>query len=465
MPEKSSTQISRGAREQYEKGVAALERNNLDYAIELLLGVVKSEPAFIAGRDALRKTALKKAGAATGLFKKLVSSAGSGPALAKAKFLVESQPLEALFIAEQVIAGDPRNNLAHDIFAQAAIAADLPRSAILSLEGMRQNSPSDKDISIRLTEAYTAIGQNDKAEGVFAALLRQYPNDPRLLEMAKNISAKRTLEEGGYENLADGKGTFRDILKDKGEATRLEQESRITKDAAQSTSLIEQYLARLETEPTNIKLLKNIAELCTQQKDYYRAIEYYNKIEAIPGAMDATLEQVRNDLIVRRYNQVIEQLDPALENYEEQKAAIVAERDSFLLTDCLSRVEKYPTDKAIRFELGLLYYNKGRIAEAQPEFQQAENAPNRRLQAMLYSALCMAARNMNEMAVRKLQSALKEKAGFDDEHKELLYTLGVVLEKLGKKEEAKNHFEQIYEVDMKFRDVAARVEGYHSGEG
>lgn len=465
MPEKSLTAIPKTVREQYEKGVFALERNNLDYAIELLLAVIKSEPAFLAGRDALRRAGSKKAGAATGLFKKFVSSAGSSPALAKAKFLVESQPLEALFIAEQVIAGDPRNNLAHDIFAKAALASDLPRSAILSLEAMRQDSPADKEVSIRLSEAYTAIGLNDKAESVLAALLRHHPNDPRLSEIAKNISAKRTLNEGGYESLADGKGSFRDILKDKGEANRLEQESRITKDATQSQNLIDQYLARLATDPGNLKLLKNIAELYAQQKDYYRAIEFYHKIEVIPGAMDATLEQARNEMIVRRYNQVIEQLDPAAENYEAQKAALVAERDSFILNDCIARVERFPTDKAIRYELGVLYFNLGRIADALPEFQQAENNPHRRIQAMLYSARCLAARNMNDMAARKLQNALKEKVGVDDERKELLYTLGCVLEKMGKKEEAMDQFKQIFEVDMKFRDVEERVNRYYSGQG
>jgi len=465
MPEKSLTEIPRTVREQYEKGVTALERNNLDYAIELLLAVMKSEPAFLAGRDALRRAAQKKAGEKTGLFKKLVSSAGSSPALAKAKFLVESQPLEALFVAEQVLAGDPRNNLAHDIFAQAAVAASLPRSAIFSLEALRQEAPADKNVSIRLSEAYSAIGLSEKAESVFTALLKHHPNDPRLSEMAKNISAKRTLNEGGYESIADGKGSFRDILKDKGEANRLEQESRITKDAAQSQNLIEQYQARLATEPGNLRLLKNIAELYAQQKDYYHAIEYYNQIEAIPGAFDAALEQVRNDMIVKRYNQVIEQIDPAAENYEEQKAAIAAERDAFILSDCLARVERYPTDKAIRFELGVLYFNQGRLQEALPEFQQAENNPHRRVQAMLYSARCMAARNMNDMAARKLQNALKEKQGFDDERKELLYTLGIVLEKMGKGDESIKQFMDIYEVDMKFRDVEERVNRHYSGQG
>ena len=464
MAEKSVSDIPRGVREQYEKGVTALERSNLDYAIELLLGVVKSEPAFLAGREALRKAGQKKAGASTGLFKKLVSSAGSGPALAKAKFLVESQPLEALFVAEQVIAGDPRNNLAHDIFAQAAVAADLPRSAILSLEAIRQESPADKGVSIRLSEAYTALGQNDKAESVFAALQRHHPNDPRLNEMAKNISASRTLNEGGYETLADGKGSYRNILKDKSESVRLEQESRINKDAAQSQNLLAQYEARLVTEPGNLKLLKNLAELCIQQKDYYRALDYYNQIEAIPGAFDSTLERDRNEVIVKRYNQVIEQLDPAAEDYEQQKVALAAQRDDFVLSDCQARIEKYPTDLAIRFELGVLYFNLGRIGEAIPEFQKAENNPHKRLQAMLYSARCFAARNMNDLAARKLQNALKEKVGFDDERKELLYTLGTVFEKMGKADDAIKQFLDIYEVDVSYRDVATRVDSHYAGQ-
>ena len=104
MPEKSLTDLPRGVREQFEKGVAALDRSNLDYAIELLLGVVKAEPGFLGGREALRRAAHRKAGEKTGLLKKLVSSAGSSPALARAKFLVESQPLEAMFLAEQVLA-------------------------------------------------------------------------------------------------------------------------------------------------------------------------------------------------------------------------------------------------------------------------------------------------------------------------------------------------------------------------
>lgn len=465
MPEKSLNEISKSLRDQYEKGLTAIERNNLDYAIDLLLTILKSEPEFLTCREALRKVGQKKAGAGAGLFKRIVSSAGSGPALAKAKFLVESQPLEALALTEQVIASDPRNNAAHDLFTRAAMAAELPRTAMLSLVAMWQESPQDKDISVRLADAYTAIGQFDKAEAVYESLMQHHPHDPEVAMKMKNASASRTLNSGGYEQMASGAGSFRAALKNAGEAKRLEQESRITKDGAQATSLLEEYEARIVNEPENLKLLKNIVDLLNQQKDHYRALEFYNRIEAIPGAMDAALERERFETIVKRYNQVIEQLDPAAADHEEQRTALITQRDEYILDECRKRVEKYPTDSANRFDLAVLYYNRGRIPEAIPEFQKAEGNPSKRLQAMVYSARCFAAQNKNDMAARKLQAVLKEKVGFDEERKDVIYTYGCVLEKMGKREESMDQFKLIYEVDVSYRDVSDRVDAYYASQG
>jgi hypothetical protein len=71
---------------------------------------------------------------------------------------------------------------------------------------------------------------------------------------------------------------------------------------------------------------------------------------------------------------------------------------------------------------------------------------------------------MNDLAARKLQEALKEKPVFDDEKKDLLYVLGTVFEKMAKREEAIEQFKQIYEVDIGYRDVAAKVDAYYSGQ-
>ena len=61
------------------------------------------------------------------------------------------------------------------------------------------------------------------------------------------------------------------------------------------------------------------------------------------------------------------------------------------------------------------------------------------------------------------QCTAKEKMTFDEEKKELIYTLGCVLEKTGKKQEAIEQFELIYATDIGYKDVAAKVDAFYSG--
>ena len=110
-------------------------------------------------------------------------------------------------------------------------------------------------------------------------------------------------------------------------------------------------------------------------------------------------------------------------------------------------MEKYPTDMGIRFEMGVLYFQAGKITEATAEFQKAQGNPHKRIAAMSYLAQCFSKRKMYDMAARKFQEAIKEKPGFDEEKKELVYNLGGVFESMGKKDEAIEQFKIIYEMD------------------
>jgi len=158
-------------------------------------------------------------------------------------------------------------------------------------------------------------------------------------------------------------------------------------------------------------------------------------------------------------------LDPNAPDYGDQVALIKAERDAFELNEAKKRVERYPTDLAIRFEYGELLFKAGKIGEAIGEFQKAQQNPSKRLQAMSFLGQCFARRNMNDLAARTLQNAIKEKPVFDDEKKDLIYLLGCVLEKMGKTEEAMDQFKQIYETDIGYRDVGAKVDAYYAAQG
>jgi len=458
MPEKKINELPPDLRRLYDKGVEAAQRENFDYATTLFCQVLQREPGLFEARKALRVAQTKRsAGVSTGFFKKMMSNAGSSPQIAKAKLALNKNPAEAMAIAEEVLNGDANNPFAHRIIIDAAHALGLPRTAVLSLETVVRIAPKDKALVIEFANVVAETGGNATvAEKFLDDLIRSSPYDPDLLQAQKNLSAHKILDEGGYNALSDGSGSFRDVLRNKDEAVSLEQEKRVQKTEDNTLGLIEEYETRLITEPNNLKLLRSLAELY--------ALALYDRIKNSELGGDASIDRAIADTIVRQFDFQISQLNPFDEGTAEKTAAITAEKISFQLAETQKRVEKYPTDLAIKFELGVLYFQAGNIGEAIAEFQKAQGNPHKRLAAMSYLAQCFAKRKMFDLAAKTLQNAIKEKPGFDEEKKDLTYQLGCVLESMGKKDEAIEQFKIIYEMDISYKDVSAKVDAFYGGQ-
>ena len=159
---------------------------------------------------------------------------------------LSKDPAEALKIAEQILNGDPHSSGAHKLVVEAATALELPKTAVLSLEILAANSPKDRDVAIKFANALADSGEAGRAEKILADLYRSFPTDNELAQALKDLSARKTLDEGGYEALADGSGSYRDILKDKEEAVSLEQQNRQVKTEDVAERLINEYETRLQ---------------------------------------------------------------------------------------------------------------------------------------------------------------------------------------------------------------------------
>ncbi len=465
MAEKNLNEISRDARALFTRGTEALVRDNFDYAIALLNQALETEPGFYDCRKALRDAQFRKAGTGgSGFFKKMLSGAGNSPQVAKAKMALNKNPAEAMAIAEQILNGDPNSSAAHRIIVDAGTALELPRTVAMSYETLAKNSPKDKAVAIEFARAVSAIGEGTRAEKILVDLLREMPGDGELRDALKDLSARKTMDEGGYGALEGGGGSFRDILKDKKEAVSLEQEKRVQKSEDVTERLIGEYETRLQTEPNNFKVVRSLAELYTQKKQFDRALELYERVKQSDMGNDPSLDQSIASTIVKRFDAQLEQLNPFDPEHAAQVEKIKAEKLAFQVDECQKRVEKYPTDLAIRYEMGVLYFQLGKIGEAIQEFQKSQGNPYKRLASMSYLAQCFAKRKMFDLAARTLQNAIKEKPSFDDEKKDLIYNLGIVLESMGKKEEAIEQFKQIYEMDAGYKDVSAKVEAFYSGQ-
>lgn len=465
MPEKSLSDIPREVRPLFTKANDALGRENFDYAIDLLMQVVTRAPEVVEVRKALRKAQQGKAAAkGGGFFKKVFSSASSTPLIAKAQLALNNNPLEALNLAEQILNSDASSGTAHKIIVQAAEALDMPQTAVLSLEVLWNQNPKDKTITIQFAEFLGKIGQVKLAERLLIDLRAAHPTDPDVNQALKNSSASRTLNEGGYHKAEQEGSSYRDILRNEEQAAALEQEQRVHKTEDTSDRLIREYETRLKADGNNPKLLRSLAELYTQRKQFDRAQECYVKLKASDTGSDASIDQAIAQVAIKKMDSHAEALDPTAPDFAEQTERLQQEKLAFQLSECQQRVEKYPTDLAFRFELGSLYLRLGKIGEAIAEFQKAKGNPNKRIAAMSGLAQCFAKRKMNDLAAKTLQEAIKEKLTFDEEKKELIYQLGCILEAMGKKEDAIEQFKLIYETDIGYKDVATKVDAYYAGQ-
>src|SRR6266436_4403420 len=322
MAEKSLNELPRELRMLFTKGNDALQRENYDYAIDLFNQVLTREPLVYDVRKALRMAQLRKAGGGSSFFKKMLSNASSSPQIAKGQMALRKDPLEALQIAEQILNGDPNSAPAHRLVVEAAAALDMPRTAVLSLEILARNSPKDLDVAIKFANGLADAGEVTKAEKILASLQEDFPGDNDLAHALKNISARKTMDKGGYDALADGKGSYRDILKDKEEAVSLEQQNRQVKTEDTAERLIKEFEARLATEPANLKLLRDLAELHTQKKQFDVALGYYEQVKASDAGHDSGVDRGIAETTARKFDHQISQLDTKAPDYPEKLAKL-----------------------------------------------------------------------------------------------------------------------------------------------
>src|SRR5215471_2668159 len=337
MAEKGLNDLPRDVRVLLTKGNDALQRDNFEYAIDLFNQVLAREPGLHEVRKSLRTAQLKKAGDGGGFMKKMFSKASSQPLVAKGELTLRSHPAEALQVAEQILNGDPNNSGAHRLVVKASHALELPRTAAMSLEALFRNSPKDKEIAIEYANALAEIGEPKRGERILAELYRANPTDNDLSQALKDLSARKTMDEGGYDSLADGTGSYRDILKNEAEAKSLEQQNRVEKSEDVTERLIREYESRIKTEPNNLKLVRSLAELYAQKKDFNRSLSFYDQLKASDLGNDATLDKAITDTIARKIDYQVSQLDQNAADYPEQVAKLQGEKQQYQLEECKKR--------------------------------------------------------------------------------------------------------------------------------
>ena len=445
----------------FNKGFSAFERGSLDMAIELLMRCVEVAPNFDRARKFLRaaeiQRALKKGRGALALMGAELAGAG---ALIQAKSLKTSKPEAALMAAEKMVAAAPLSRKYGMAYAEIAVAAGKPEAGVMTLESLLEQWPDDVPLLVRLADLYQLVGEWHKSRDCYNSLLRLDPRNPEIVKGLKEAEARLTVKAGGWEEntATDGKGgkdDFRKLIKDKDQAKSLDMKNKSVVGGDDADALIEEQKAKIAREPSNVNFRRGLARLYSQKKDYASAIAALEEARQL-NPTDPELDRALTNARTADFDARIEAAKAAGDTATADNLQL--ERSQFVFDDLVSRVERYPNDLRLRFELGQQYFTYEAYDDAIQQFQLAQKSPKDRNEALCYLARCFRAKGQRDMAVMQLETALSQLLIMDDLRKQVLFELGEIAEENGDIEKAFKYYQEIYGSDISYRDIGEKME-------
>jgi tetratricopeptide (TPR) repeat protein len=115
------------------------------------------------------------------------------------------------------------------------------------------------------------------------------------------------------------------------------------------------------------------------------------------------------------------------------------------------------TDYRSHYDLGMAYIEMDLHTEAIREYQVAAKSPQYQVKCLEMIGLCFIKQNQPQLAIRQLTKGLSLIGSESEESLGIKYNLGLAHEMIGDLANARTYFEDVYVVDVTFRDVSEKV--------
>ena len=451
---KTLKDVSPATKNAYTKAMTVMNQNNLQYAITLFKEIVQFDPGFLDAREKLRKCErdyYEKMGGVA----KTMGIAKSLPYITKGNVLKAKKPKEAMDQAEEALAFNLFNPAALTLLADAAKKIGAMFIAVEAYEIIVEKDDKNEANIVKLGEYYKADGQGIKYLTICQKLADKYPGDLEKLALLREAAALASMEKGKW-----GQGEKSDFKKNLN-TSNTDQGDRIIRAEDDIREMIEKYSKEIAEGSESIDTRRRLAELYLRAEEYEKAIEAYNwivqKMGTLDPAIDKAIEKANTAISKRKVDQMIAEGRPQEEIDAERKANYDYRMERFH-----ERIRLYPNDLQIRFEYAELLWEGGAVDDALEQFQIAQRNPQHRLIAIVYLGRCFAAKNQFDMAIEQFNRALEDMPTMNADKMFTLYHLGITYDSMGKKKEALDCFKQIYAVDIKYMDVAERINKYYA---
>ncbi|MEZ6014683.1 MAG: tetratricopeptide repeat protein [Planctomycetota bacterium] len=433
-----------------QKAEEAARRKNYDFAVELFQQLLEIDPDVGDARAKLRRVlkARHEANKGSKLFRMMK---GAAP-LAAAKALGKAGKHDAAAKAcEKYLASAPLDVEANLFLGIALESAGHFNSALAVFEFVAEIDPRNPEGLKRAGAMMARTGDPLKALEYYERALEADPRDRDALKARKDLAAEAAIVKARYGDVQHS----REQMVDQGEAKRLERRNRMHLSEDELAEERERLEAELATTPDDVDLLVELAGVLEKLRDADSALDAMERaLHLRPD--DTELADRAAGLELKVLKRRIARADKLGDSEEADRLERqLAQREVAAIR---SRVDRNPGDAGARLELGRHLLKAGELDQAASELQKAIADPRRADEARFLLAQCFQAKGFSDLARKEFERVLEARPEVDERAREVLYNLGLIAEAEGNPGEARRHYARIYEVDIGFRDVAAKME-------
>jgi tetratricopeptide (TPR) repeat protein len=432
-----------------------------DYAIDMYLSGLRFDPDAVEAHKKLREVSLKR-------------KAGGGRALGMmdAMKLKKSSKddKENLLNAERLLAFDPGNTDYMLTMAQNAQKAGYFDTVLwigpLLLEAESTNPKPDYNKAVGLRDVFKAIKAWKMASDALRLAARLRPNNIEFAQEAKNLAALETMQGAGY----DKGGSFRDQIRDMDAQRKLLDADKEVHDVDVIARQIADAEKEYAADPNESGKATKLAELLAKTEKHdqeVRAIklmeEWYEKTKQF------RFRKLMGQIKIKQFNREGRAKLKGMTDSPEARQEMIEFRKKqaqYELGEFTEWAKAYPTDMAIRFEIGKRQLMLEQFDDAIASFQGARNDPKHRVDAIILLSRAFYEANFLDEAEETLNSLIKDYNNTENpKFKEMNYWHGRVLEKKGSVEEAKKAYRQVFKLDSTYLDTGARIKRLNAPPG
>lgn len=335
--------------------------------------------------------------------------------------------------------------------ATACKEIGCPDTQLVYLRSALDFNPNAPDVNRLCAFALTERREYDQALACWTRVLIAKPDDEEARRQMAALTVEKTIEHGKYQD----RESTKDMANPKSKVSDLEKEmTGVTPEMA-----LQKKIQRRPKDVSNYMALVNLhieAEQFRKAEDLLAAAyEETKDDDVLQNLEDMKLRRLRQEL-----NKARKQAEQSGNDDDKRRAnELLKEFRAADLEFHESSCQRYPTNLALKYELGARYHQAGRFKEAIEQYQKGKGDPSKEGVCMLRLGECFEKIKQYGLAMDHYEKAIQTIAESDaDNRKGALYRAAKLAFGLKTFDVAEKHATTLAGIDFGYKEVAALLD-------